>query len=478
MDLHISLVGRTNLSGEIYRQLRLAILEGRLRPGEALPASRQLARQLAVARTTVTVAYDRLSGEGFIRSRVGAGTFVSDQAARHTRPTPGRQRTVPVGTLHARPMWDDVSLPTAFARAARFDFRTGIPDASLFPHTAWRRLVTRSMRDPAVGGGRYGHPAGHPRLREAIARHIGISRGVEAGSEDVTITGGTQQAMDIVARVLLAPGDRVAVEDPGYRPPRLLLESLGLRVAGVPVDREGLVVDALPGQARLVYVTPSHQYPLGVPMSLTRRLALLSWAERHQAAIVEDDYDSEFRYGGRPIEPIRTLDAGGRVIYIGSFSKTLLPALRLGFIVAPPSLRAAVHKAKYVADWHTSLLAQSALAAFIESGGFARHLRRARTAYRERHDRIVRGVGGGLRAHLELIPSEAGLHVATLARSASPERVLEVVRRAAEAGVAVQPLSRFSRDVPAPAGLLLGFGAVAADRIGEGLRLLRRAFEA
>lgn len=283
--------------------------------------------------------------------------------------------------------------------------------------------------------------------------------------------------MDIVARVLLAPGDRVAVEDPGYRPPRLLLESLGLRVAGVPVDREGLVVDALPGQARLVYVTPSHQYPLGVPMSLTRRLALLSWAERHQAAIVEDDYDSEFRYGGGRSSP-SAHSTRGRVIYIGSFSKTLLPALRLGFIVAPPSLRAAVHKAKYVADWHTSLLAQSALAAFIESGGFARHLRRARTAYRERHDRIVRGVGGGLRAHLELIPSEAGLHVATLARSASPERVLEVVRRAAEAGVAVQPLSRFSRDVPAPAGLLLGFGAVAADRIGEGLRLLRRAFEA
>ena len=478
MDLHISLVGRDDLSGEIYRQVRRAILDGRLRPGDLLPPSRTLARRLSVARTTVTVAYDRLAGEGFVRSRMGAGTYVSEHGAAADRAPRVRPRAAMPAVLRARPLWDDIPLPTTHDLPTRFDFRTGLPDAALFPHTTWRRLMTRAMRDPAVAGGLYGHPAGHPGLRAAVARHIGISRGVEATADDIIITNGTQGAVDVVARALLAPGDCVAVEDPGYPPPRHLLVSLGLAVASVPVDREGLMVDALPPDARLVYVTPSHQYPLGIPMSLPRRLVLLAWAERHEAAILEDDYDSEFRYGGRPIEPLRSLDTAGRVIYVGSFSKTLLPGLRLGFVVSPPSLRDAVRKAKFVIDWYSSLATQAALAEFIETGGFARHLRRARTVYAERRARLIQILGDELREHLELIPSEAGLHVAALARTATVGRVRDVVRRAAASGVTVQPISRFTRGGDPAAGLMLGFGAVPAERMAPGLRLLRRCFEA
>jgi GntR family transcriptional regulator / MocR family aminotransferase len=474
MELHVSLVGRKHLSGEIYRQLRRVILNGRLRPGDLLPPSRELARGLGVSRTTVTVAYDRLAGEGFVTSRVGAGTFVSGQIA---RVAPGAKAHRTEGALRPRPIWDSIPLSTAFAGRPRFDFRTGVPDASLFPHQRWRRLLARELRSEAVAAGGYAHPAGHPGLRAAIARHIAIARGVEASAEDITVTCGTQQALDVVARVLLAPGDRVAVEDPGYPPPRRLFESLGARVIGIPVDRDGLVVEALPRQIRLVYVTPSHQYPLGVPLALPRRLALLAWAERNNAAIIEDDYDSEFRFGGRPIEPLQTLDTSGRVIYVGSFSKTMLPALRLGFVVIPPSLRSAVHKAKYVTDWHTSILGQAALARFIEDGGFARHIRKMGGVYRARHDLLTRVLGQELADHLEVVPSAAGLHVAALARTGSADRISAFTRRASDAGVAVQELSRFAVDAPGRPGLVLGYGAIPTARIEDGIRRLRSCFD-
>jgi GntR family transcriptional regulator/MocR family aminotransferase len=248
-------------------------------------------------------------------------------------------------------------------------------------------------------------------------------------------------------------------------------------VVGVPVDRDGLIVDALPHQARLVYVTPSHQFPLGMSMSLSRRLALLAWAERNNAAIVEDDYDSEFRFGGRPIEPLHTLDTAGRVVYVGSFSKTLLPTLRLGFLVTPPSLSAAVHKAKFVTDWHTGLPVQAALARFIEDGSFARHIRKVGAVYRVRHARIVDVVARDFADHLEVIPSAVGLHVAVLARSRSAEQIDAVIRRAADAGVELLALSRFAVDRPPPAGLLVGYGAIPTTRLEEGLLRLRSCFD-
>jgi GntR family transcriptional regulator/MocR family aminotransferase len=472
MEVHVSLVGRKDLTREIYRQLRRAILDGRLAPGDRLPPTRELARRLNVSRTTVTVAYDRLTGEGFITSRVGAGTFVSDDVA--APPDPARPAD---GALRPRPFWDTVVVPTVFDRPARFDFRTGIPDTTQFPYQSWRRLLARQLRPAAVGTGAYGDPAGHSGLRVAIARHIGLARGVQADAEDVVVTNGTQQAVDLVARVLLAPGDRVAVETPGYGPPRRLLASLGAEVVGVPVDDQGLVVEAIPQGTRLVYVTPSHQFPLGTAMSLSRRLALLAWAERNDAAVVEDDYDSEFRYGGRPIEPLQTMDPSGRVIYVGSFSKTLLATLRLGFLVAPASLFAAVRRAKFLADWHTPLPTQAALADFIDQGLFARHLRRMRAVYQQRHQQIVESLADRFADHLKLVPSSAGLHVTATVPTSTPEELQAVLDRAWAAGVAIQPLSMFDLGPPSQPGIVLGYGAVPTADIEEGLGRLRRCFD-
>jgi GntR family transcriptional regulator/MocR family aminotransferase len=473
VDLHVSLVGRRDLAGEIYRSVRGAILDGRVRRGERLPATRELAVQLGVSRTTVAAAYDRLISEGYATARVGSGTFVEAGDQPVDAPPDGAR---PARTLTPRAIWESIPLPTVFDREAAYDFRAGLPDVRLFPFDTWRRLLARELRPAAVGRGIYGSAAGHRGLREAIARHIGLSRGVRASADGIVVTNGTQQAVDIVARVLLGPRDRVAVEEPGYPLIRWLLDSLGARVATVPVDREGLVVDAIPPDTRLVYVSPSHQFPLGMSMSLARRRALLAWAQRHDAAIIEDDYDSEFRFGGRPIDALQTLDTSGRVIYVGTFSKTMLPTLRLGFAVLPASLWRAGQVAKHLADWHTSLPMQAALAHFIDDGLFARHVRRMRSVYQSRHELIVQSLDQTLASELEVVPSSVGLHLSALACGASHERIGRVVRRAEELGVACHPLSAFAaRDDTRP-GIVLGYGAIAMDRIEAGLHRLGQAF--
>lgn len=472
---HVSLVGRGDLGGEIYRQIRQAILDGRLKAGDRLPATRELAHSLAVSRSTVTAAYERLLGEGLAASHAGVATFVSDKIVRSSRKA---RRSGAVSTLQPRAVWDSVSVLVAFDIPAKFDFRMGIPDATLFPHLTWRRAVARALRSSETAQAFYAASTGSHALRKAIADHIAVSRSVKAMPEDLIITNGTQQALDIVARILIEPGDAIAVEDPGYPPAVHLFRSLRARVVGVPVDGEGLVVDHLPSNARAVYVTPSHQFPLGVAMSLPRRRALLAWAERHDAAIIEDDYDSEFRFGGRPVEPLQTLDSSGRVIYIGTFSKTLLPALRLGFLVLPPSLHLAATKAKFVSDWHSSSLAQPALARFIADGSFARHIRKVGKVYDQRHAIVTATLERDFAEHLELVPSNTGLHVAALARSASVERIDSIARRAAGLGVAIQQLSNFAVHTQQRSGITLGYGAVETSKIDEGLRRLRKCFAA
>jgi GntR family transcriptional regulator/MocR family aminotransferase len=473
MTLHISLVGRKNLSVEIYRQVRDAIVSEILRRGERLPASRELAATLRVSRMTVTVAYERLTAEGFVVSRVGDGTYVNPKAV-----LPRNQKSTrhSDGALRPRRLWQTVALPTAFAQPARFDFRAGVPDVSLFPLTTWRRLLVGTLREQRSDDALYGDPAGHPRLREAIARHVAVSRGVAVSADDVTVTSGTQQALDVIARVLLSKFDRVAVEDPSYWPPRHLFEAHGARIVGVPVDGDGLIVHAIPRNVRVVYVTPSHQYPTGASMTLSRRQALLAWAERHDAAILEDDYDSEFRFNDRPLEPLRTLDASGRVVYIGSFSKTLWPSLRLGFMIAPRSLQAAVHRAKFLVDWHSPTLLQVALARFIDQGDFARYLRRVNSVYRERHELIAGVLEREFSDHLELISSSTGLHMAARARRASVDEIEIVARRAQARDVAIQTLARLSVGEHPKAGVVLGYGGIATADIVEGLRRLRKCF--
>jgi GntR family transcriptional regulator/MocR family aminotransferase len=470
VSFQVHLTGSGDLVVQIYRQIRAAILDGRLRPGERLPPTRELARGAAVSRNTVATAYERLLAEGFVTTRVGAGTFV-DGGAGGSPPA----AAAPGGSLRPRRIWQELAVPPADRPAPRYDLRAGTPDAALFPLPAWRRLVARELRASTMAAGSYADPGGHPALRAAVARRLGVSRSVRTGADDVLITNGAQQAIDVIARVLVEPGDVVAVEEPGYLPVRRLFRSQGATVVGVPVDAEGLVVDALPPGARLVYTTPSHQFPTGVPMSLARRGELLSWAQRHDCAVIEDDYDTEFRFGKRPLEPLQSLDRGGRVIYVGSFSKTMLPALRLGFLVAPATLRPALMLARQVGDWHGDTCTEAAVAAFIEEGLFARHLRAATQVYGERRALLLNALDGELARWLEPVASVAGLHLSAHLRPDAGVDAAAVVAHAGRAGIAVQALAEFCTAPPERDGLVIGYGSIRAGELPEALRLLARS---
>ncbi|WP_345607685.1 MocR-like pyridoxine biosynthesis transcription factor PdxR [Pseudonocardia adelaidensis] len=455
----------------MYREIRSAIVEGRVRPPDALPSIRDLAQMLAVSRNTVAIAYDRLVADGFIASRMGVGMFV--RRAAQTAPAAYSVRSV----LRPRPLWEqmDDSSDTVHSEAA-FDFRNDLPDAGEFPFATWRSLLATELRCGAVSDAALGHPAGHAGLRAAIARHVGLSRSMHVDADDVCVTNGAQQAIDLVARVVVEPGDVVAVEDPGCPSAREAFRAHGARMVGVRVDGEGLVVDALPEAARLVFVTPSHQNPLGMTMSPDRRRDLLEWAERSGAAVVEDDRGSEFHAGPRPPAPLRNTDHSDRVLYISSFSTVLLPTLRLGYVIVPPSLRDAVHRAKYVAGGSANTPLQAAAARFIEEGRLTRHIRRMRNIYAARRHLLRAALGDELSEHLRLVPSAAGLRLAVLLHRHTDDRL--VVARAVAAGVTVRPLSGHAVTAPARHGLLLGCGAIPSDRIAAGVRRLRYVLDA
>lgn len=462
VDFQISLTRRGDLAAQVYRQLLDAILDGRLRAGEKLPPSRELAKRLEISRNTVAAAYDRLTAEGFLIGRVGAGTFVGTFERK-------RRRGAPSGSVRPREVWQSMAVPPPNADTPEYDFRVGIPDPHLFPMQTWRRLVTHELRPSSLAG--YADPAGHVGLRDAISRYAGRARSVKAEAADVIVTQGAQQALDLIGRVLIEPGSVVALEEPGYPPARLLFQSLGARIAPVPVDAEGLDVRAIPKGTRLIYTTPSHQFPLGMPMSLHRRTALLDWAQRHDAAIIEDDYDSEYRFADRPLASLQSLDPGGRVIYVGSFSKTLLPTLRLGYLVAPATLQPALRAAKQLADWHSDLTSQAALARFIDEGLLERHIRKTIRGYQSRRQEILTILTRDFGKWLTVVPSVAGLHISA---HLHPFTAVDL-DRARGLGVAVRPLEAFYARLARP-GLVIGYGAVRADRIADGLRLLASTF--
>ncbi|RKG86248.1 MocR-like pyridoxine biosynthesis transcription factor PdxR [Corallococcus terminator] len=467
MDFHVDLQDRRDLSGTIYRELRAAILDGRLRRGERLPPTRELALRLDVSRNTVSLAYEWLTAEGLLEARTRAGSFVQGEPL----PREARKGQASRVRLRARAFWREQPDPPERRPPTGHGFDVGVPDARHFPFDMWRRLVARQLRAAALPGG-YAEAVGHRGLREAVVRHVGVARGVHADVEDVLITNGAQQAIDLVGRVLIEPGDCVAVEEPGYPPARQVFHSLGARVVPVPVDAEGLDVRALPDSARLVYVTPSHQFPLGMPLSPARRGALLEWARQRDAVIVEDDYDSEFRFGGRPLETLHGLDRSGRVLYVGSFSKVLLPGLRMGFLIAPPSLQRELRLARRVMDWHGPFAEQAALARFIDGGMFARHIRKLRREYAERHARVEEGLARHCADWLEVVPSLAGLHLCATFRRGGLKLERETVARARAADVGLVTLSRYYAGPRARPGLVLGYGALPTARIPEATRRL------
>jgi GntR family transcriptional regulator / MocR family aminotransferase len=425
-----------------------------LSPHDRLAPTRIVAADLGVSRSTVTEAYGRLSAEGYIEGHAGGGSVVS-----------------PVVMAPARPRRSPATL-TATRRAARikpygrpdpeapFDLRPGTLDPSLFPVLEWRRCMLHALdRAPS----HYGEPAGIPELRAGLANWTSRSRGVAATADDIVVTSGAGHAVDLIARVLLDSGAVVAVEEPGYPPVVELLRAQGLNVVGVPVDDQGIVVDAIPSRARLVYVTPSHQYPLGVVMTRRRRLELLDWAGAAGAAIIEDDYDSEFRHTARPLEPLQRLDRDGRVIYVGTFSKTLSPALRLGFLVAPKNLIPSISAVRQVIDWCPPLATQVALAAFISDGHLDRHLRRSRAAYRERHRQLWDSLSELLPSKYRLLPAEAGLHITIVQPDLPPDQSVWSVLESR--GFLIGSLRLTYRFTDPRPGFLVGFGALPTPSV-------------
>jgi GntR family transcriptional regulator/MocR family aminotransferase len=467
VELHVSLDGpgdHDTRVARIYRAVRGAVVDGRLAPGDRVPATRDLAHQLGVARGTVTAAYDRLTAEGFLESRPGAGTYVADVTLTEGAATRRRARR---GAVRPLPIWDTVPEPTTPRDRRLHDLSIGLPDPDLFPLEVWRRLVSAQLRRSRLEEATYGG-RGSFRLQREVARFLGLSRSVVCAPEDVVVTAGAQQAIDLVCRVLVAPRTVVAMEDPGYFAVRRLFETHRATLRGVPVDDEGLVVDELPPDARVVYVTPSHQFPTGVAMSMSRRVALLRWAIEHDAVVIEDDYDSEYRYAQQPVEPLQRLDRDGRVVYVGTFSKSLLPALRTGFLVPPRSLLRALRDAKQVTSWEGDLTTQGALAEFLAEGHHAAHVRRATRVYRERRDLVLAGMAG-LDDVLRVIPSVAGLHVAArFLDEAVDDRA--VVRRAAQRGVRLEALSDHHRDQPSRSGLAVGFAGIDTDAVPAAIR--------
>ncbi|HTR07651.1 MAG TPA: PLP-dependent aminotransferase family protein [Paraburkholderia sp.] len=483
MELHVTVSGRRDLAAQIYRQLRDSIVDGRLAGGTRLPSTRDLAQQLGVSRKTTLDVFERLLAEGYLNSRRGSGTFVAETLERlparergHPNPQIRAATTVTEAArgAQATPWWQAEAqgglLPRFDTRLA-CDFAGGVTDKSRFPFDIWRRCINDALRVQARGHGMYRDPAGEEKLRLAVSRYLAFNRAVQANWEDVIVTQGAQQALDLLARVTLAPGDVVAVEDPGYPPARDIFAALGAKVVPVPVDDEGLVVARLPKAARLVYVTPSHQFPLGMPMSLERRVALLEWAQARGALVIEDDYDCEYRFEGRSLEPLKSLDNAGLVAYVGTFSKTIFPELRVGYMVPPATFAAPLARARQIGDCHGCVLTQTALANFMLNGHFARHLRRMHQTYSQRRDTLLAHLRGPLAPWLEpVMPNTAGLHLA--ARLVAPLEAGAVAEAARRASIGLHPLAPFHLEAPVQSGFLFGYGAVEVERIDAALTSL------
>lgn len=477
MELHFDPHSSLPLYGQIYEQIRQGILQGQLPAGSRLPASRQLAEQHGLARVTVTAAYDQLRAEGYVVSRTGAGTYVAENLPIVESPmerapfTPEirlplsqwGQRVVTYGADHVEQNG---------RTRVEIDFGFGRSFPHIFPYDVWRRLLARYLSTDDAMLSRYGSAAGFEPLRRSVAGYLGRLRGVHCAAEQVVIVSGVQQALDILARLLLNPGDAAIVETPGYADAFDLLRAHGARLLAVPVDDHGFPPERIPpdSRARLAFVTPSNQFPRGGTMPLARRLALLEWAEAAGAMIIEDDYDSELRYSGHPLAALQGLDESGRVIYLGTFSKVLFPALRLGYVVLPEPLLTPFLRAKGLMDRGAPTLMQAAVSDFISEGHFERHLRRLRKEYGERRRVLVQTLSACLNNKAHWSSTEAGLHVMLYLSPHYQEE--EVVQRAEAAGVRVYPGAPYHLNRPAQPSILLGFSGLSAEEIVEGVRRL------
>ncbi|WP_454869265.1 MocR-like pyridoxine biosynthesis transcription factor PdxR [Pseudomonas farris] len=497
----IELDRRQGLSRQLYQALRVRVLDGRLASGTRLPASRDLAAALSISRNSVVRAYDQLYAEGFIEGRVGDGTYVAQlpQAAvsvkkLSTKVSTGFSIGLPTAlstnwldlpvvssskVIHSGALGlvekNHLTLPPSGPPRA---FRVGVPAFDLFPFEVWAKLNAAFWRKPDLEQLCYGDPAGDARLRGLIAAYLRSSRGMQCTAEQIVITSGAQQGISLCAQLLVEPGDGVGIENPGYRAAGHAFAVAGARLHGIAVDSEGIDCTKLAAlsDCRLAYVTPSHQYPTGVVMSLARRLELLAWAERTQGWIVEDDYDGEYRYSGAPLAPLAALDRQGRVLYVGTFGKVAFPALRLGYLVLPPGLVEAFSQRRAVDMRHSEVSTQAVMAEFMAAGHFQRHIRRMRRAALSRRNVLLNGWPVDIPGVGKLPSVAAGLHLTVRVDSVARER--ELIEQATSVGVEVNGLSSYwLPDTTLPedqrAGLVLGFAAVPETAIESALARLK-----
>lgn len=475
--------GAQPLYQQIHASFRQAILAGQWKAGQRAPSSRELARELQISRLPVLHAYAQLLAEGYLEARPGSGTYIAQRLRAHTKPPWATIRTAPAVPpqiarqvrrhLQARPQDDR---PWSQGWGA---FGLHQPALELFPFSAWSKLLSRHVAETRIQDLRRIDPMGWPEFRAAIADYLRSARGLECAPEQIMVVSGSQQALDIIARTLLEPGQAVWMEEPGYWLARLALRMAGARLVPVMVDEEGLDVGrgirAAP-HARLVYVTPAHHFPLGATMSAARRLQLLEWARKSQAWIVEDDYDGEYRYESPPVATLFGMDRQERVIYVGTFSKVMFPSLRLGYMVLPRALVPAMCAVRYGVDIFPPFLSQQVMSRFLREGHFARHIRRTRLAYRERRQALMKELCPLTQPDMVLHGAAAGLHIALLLPKGCDD--LRLAHAAAEEKLWLWPLSHFY-DLPQSKrpGLVLGYGSVSTEEMPSAVRQLGKLLE-
>jgi GntR family transcriptional regulator/MocR family aminotransferase len=485
IELQRAVPGARQSGISLYRQLKKAIEDGRLAAGTQLPASRKSAHFFGLSRNTVAEVYERLMNEGLVVSRQGSGTYVADLSP----DPPSVPSSVSAFQLNSFWLRSDVTAAMGFWRdeqttdaqaGSPIDFRPALIDPRLFPFDLYRRVSAKQLRGLEKKPAAFKSPQGNQgnyHLRVAIANHIALTRAVVCRPDDVVVTAGAQQAFDLLARILVTPGETVvAMEDPGYPPMRVAFAAAAARIVPVPVDAEGLVVDSLPTDVGVICVCPSHQFPLGVTMSKRRRAALINFARLHRAVIIEDDYDGEFRYGDNPLQSLRASDPADVVFYVGTFSKCMLPSLRLGFVVVPEWARRTMVAAKNCLDWHCSTPLQTGVAAFITEGHLARHVRKMRQIYKARRQLLWDLVRRDLAQWLEPIPSLYGMHVAAWARD---EVDLDAaVGQMSARSIKVHTLERYYAGPLPRRGLVFGYGAVGLAEIRSTVAALHEVLSA
>jgi GntR family transcriptional regulator/MocR family aminotransferase len=471
------------LHRQLFEWFRGAIISGQLKPGQRVPSSRALAAELKISRLPVLSAFEQLQAEGYLETLIGSGTRVSrlvpDEAGRPV--TSGRLSSTPRKSAHkiSRQAAAAISNQPQPWLAGRGAFRVSVPALDQFPTDIWSKLVARHSRVPLKDLMAYGDTMGYLPFRHAIAEYLGAARAVRCNPEQVMVITGSQQGLQISAKVLWNPGDSIWMEEPGYPGAHQAFTSVGIRMIPIPVDHEGLNVKSglrRYTHARGAYLTPSHQYPLGTTLSAARRLEILQWANRTGSWIVEDDYDSEFRFESRPIGALQGLEANTPVVYVGTFSKVLFPALRLGYLVVPRDLVAAFAAVREATDIFSATLYQAIMTDFIREGHFARHLRRMRTLYMERRGVLMEAVRTHLGNVLELVGAEAGMHLAALLPAGVDD--VNVAMRAAQNGLSVTPLSTCYLKRPERGGLILGYGGTSSTQIRDAVKKLEACLRA